>query len=78
LHPWQAREVRNRPAVAALFDAGLLHDLGPHGEPWHPTSSVRTVHRPGAPAMLKLSLGLRITNSRRENLRKELRLSLIH
>ncbi|MFF3766899.1 IucA/IucC family protein [Streptomyces sp. NPDC001922] len=72
LHPWQAREIRHRPAVTALLDAGLLHDLGPFGAPWHPTSSVRTVHRPGAPAMLKLSLGLRITNSRRENLRKEL------
>ncbi|SED75105.1 Siderophore synthetase component [Streptomyces misionensis] len=73
LHPWQAREVRHRPAVAALLDSGLLRDLGPHGPAWHPTSSVRTVHRCGAPAMLKLSLGLRITNSRRENLRKELR-----
>ncbi|MEV0964729.1 IucA/IucC family protein [Streptomyces sp. NPDC049910] len=72
LHPWQAREVGHRPEAAALFDAGLLHDLGPAGEPWHPTSSVRTVHRSGAPAMLKLSLGVRITNSRRENLRKEL------
>ncbi|MER5968754.1 IucA/IucC family protein [Streptomyces sp. NPDC002055] len=72
LHPWQAREIRHRPAVTELLDAGLLHDLGPFGAPWHPTSSVRTVHRPGAPAMLKLSLGLRITNSRRENLRKEL------
>ncbi|WP_338673340.1 IucA/IucC family protein [Streptomyces sp. SCSIO 30461] len=72
LHPWQAREVVRRPAVAALIEAGLLHDLGPGGEDWHPTSSVRTVHRPGVPTMLKLSLGLRITNSRRENLRKEL------
>lgn len=72
LHPWQAREVRHRPAVAALLDSGALRDLGPLGAPWYPTSSVRTVHRTGAPAMLKLSLGLRITNSRRENLRKEL------
>lgn len=72
VHPWQLREVRHRPTVAALLDAGLLLDLGPHGSPWHPTSSVRTVHRTAAPAMLKLSLGLRITNSRRENLRKEL------
>ncbi|MFJ5530808.1 IucA/IucC family protein [Streptomyces sp. NPDC093261] len=72
LHPWQARDLLHRPAVRALLDAGLLHDLGPHGEPWHPTSSVRTVYRSGTPAMLKLSLGLRITNSRRENLRKEL------
>jgi siderophore synthetase component len=72
LHPWQARDLRHRAAVSALLDAGLLHDLGPHGDLWYPTSSVRTVHRPGAPAMLKLSLGLRITNSCRENLRKEL------
>ncbi|MFE3072952.1 IucA/IucC family protein [Streptomyces sp. NPDC059247] len=72
VHPWQARELRHRPEVRALLDAGLLRDLGPYGSPWHPTSSVRTVHRPGARAMLKLSLGLRITNSRRENLRKEL------
>ncbi|PBO20998.1 iron transporter [Streptomyces albidoflavus] len=72
VHPWQIHELRRRPEAAALLDAGALRDLGPCGEPWYPTSSVRTVYRPGAPAMLKLSLGLRITNSRRENLRKEL------
>ncbi|MGW2444188.1 IucA/IucC family protein [Streptomyces sp. NPDC001675] len=72
LHPWQARELRHREPIAALLDSGALRDLGPLGSPWHPTSSVRTVHRSEAPAMLKLSLGLRITNSRRENLRKEL------
>ncbi|MFJ9622371.1 IucA/IucC family protein [Streptomyces sp. NPDC101181] len=72
VHPWQAADLLHRPQVRALADAGLLHDLGPHGEQWHPTSSIRTVHRPGARVMLKLSLGVRITNSRRENLRKEL------
>ncbi|MFI6877126.1 IucA/IucC family protein [Streptomyces sp. NPDC050400] len=72
MHPWQIRELQHRPATAALLDAGLLRDLGTLGTPWYPTSSVRTLYRPGAPAMLKLSLGLRITNSRRENLRKEL------
>ncbi|MGA4846308.1 IucA/IucC family protein [Streptomyces sp. G5(2025)] len=73
VHPWQIRELRHRPTAAELLDAGLLQDLGPHGAPWHPTSSVRTLYRSGAAAMLKLSLGVRITNSRRENLRKELR-----
>lgn len=73
VHPWQLREARHRPEVETLFDAGLLRDLGSLGPSWHPTSSVRTLHRSGAPAMLKLSLGLRITNSLRENLRKELR-----
>ncbi len=72
MHPWQRHTVGHRPDVAALFATGLLRDLGPLGVSWHPTSSVRTVHRSGAPAMLKLSLGLHITNSRRENLRKEL------
>ncbi|MFJ4849867.1 MULTISPECIES: IucA/IucC family protein [unclassified Streptomyces] len=72
LHPWQARDLAHRPEVRALVEAGLLHDLGAAGEPWHPTSSVRTVLRPGTAAMLKLSLAVRITNSRRENLRKEL------
>ncbi|WP_329041121.1 iron transporter [Streptomyces sp. NBC_00178] len=72
LHPWQAAELMRRPEVTALCEKGLLHDLGPHGARWHPTSSVRTVYRPGSDLMLKLSLGVRITNSRRENLRKEL------
>ncbi|WP_428951857.1 IucA/IucC family protein [Streptomyces sp. cg35] len=72
VHPWQIRELQHRRSTASLLNAGLLRDLGPHGEPWFPTSSVRTLYRPGTPAMLKLSLGLRITNSRRENLRKEL------
>ncbi|WP_197354221.1 IucA/IucC family protein [Streptomyces bathyalis] len=72
LHPWQARRLSYRPAVARLLADGLLHDMGEAGDVWHPTSSVRTVARPGGPAMLKLSLGLPITNSRRENLRKEL------
>ncbi|WP_063774992.1 IucA/IucC family protein [Streptacidiphilus anmyonensis] len=72
VHPWQARELSNRPDVRALLDAGRLRDLGQAGGLWYPTSSVRTVYQPGTPWMLKLSLGLRITNSRRENLRKEL------
>ncbi|MFI7010751.1 IucA/IucC family protein [Streptomyces sp. NPDC050145] len=72
VHPWQARELQHRADTTALFDSGLLRDLGAHGDAWYPTSSVRTLYRPDSPAMLKLSLGLRITNSRRENLRKEL------
>ncbi|WP_149184575.1 IucA/IucC family protein [Streptomyces sp. TRM49041] len=71
-HPWQARDVVHRPAVRALLDAGLLYDLGPAGPAWSATSSVRTLYRADAAVMLKLSLGLRITNSRRENMRSEL------
>ena len=71
-HPWQAGDLIRRPAVHTLVSQGSIIPLGPAGEPWFPTSSLRTVYRPDAPVMLKLSLALAITNSRRENLRKEL------
>ncbi len=73
-HPWQARDLRARADVTAMIADGLLVDLGPAGPPWYPTASLRTVWRPDAPVMLKLSLGMRITNSRRVNLRGELEL----
>jgi siderophore synthetase component len=71
-HPWQAKDLLTRPAVRELIKAGRLRHLGPGGPDWFATSSLRTVYRPDVPVMLKLSLGLRITNSRRENLHKEL------
>ncbi|MCF2526320.1 IucA/IucC family protein [Yinghuangia soli] len=72
-HPWQARDAVTRPGVRALLDAGQLHDLGPAGPDWSPTSSVRTLYRADAPVMLKTSLGAEIADSRRENLRSEMR-----
>ena len=71
-HPWQADELLRRDHVRDLIASGRLEYLGEAGPTWYPTSSVRTVYRPDQPVMLKLSLALRITNSRRENLRKEL------
>ncbi|AKQ68385.1 Siderophore synthetase large component, acetyltransferase [Myxococcus hansupus] len=75
-HPWQARDVLRRPRIAALIEAGLLTPLGEQGPRWWATSSVRTVYQPDASVMLKLSLGLRLTNSRRESTRTELRRGL--
>ncbi|KAA2261993.1 siderophore synthetase [Solihabitans fulvus] len=75
-HPWQARDLPHRPRIAALLADGRLEALGELGPRWWPTSSLRTVYRPDAPVMLKLSLGLRITNSRRESTRTELRRGL--
>ena len=71
-HPWQASALLRRDNVRELIASGRLEHLGEAGPTWYPTSSVRTVYRPDQPVMLKLSLALRITNSRRENLRKEL------
>ncbi|MFD3540091.1 IucA/IucC family protein [Streptomyces sp. NPDC058662] len=75
-HPWQARDLLHRPRIAALVASGALEPLGELGPEWWPTSSVRTVYRPDADVMLKLSLGLRLTNSRRESTRTELRRGL--
>ncbi|SNR65284.1 Siderophore synthetase component [Haloechinothrix alba] len=75
-HPWQARDVVHRPRIAALIDEGLLEPLGPLGPQWWATSSVRTLYRPDADVMLKLSLGLRLTNSKRESTGTELRRGL--
>ncbi|HEY3505027.1 MAG TPA: IucA/IucC family protein [Actinocatenispora sp.] len=71
-HPWQAGDLVRRNGFRELVDAGRITPLGPDGPAWYPTSSLRTVYRPGDPVMLKLSLGLRITNSRRENTLTEL------
>ncbi|WP_110945923.1 IucA/IucC family protein [Streptomyces avicenniae] len=75
-HPWQARDLLHRPRIAALVNSGALQPLGELGPHWWPTSSVRTLYRPGEAVMLKLSLGLRLTNSRRESTRTELRRGL--
>jgi siderophore synthetase component len=71
-HPWQAADLLRRPAVKRLVEDGKLRHRGKSGARWFATSSLRTVYRPDAPVMLKLSLGLNITNSKRENLRTEL------
>ncbi|ADB32245.1 IucA/IucC family protein [Kribbella flavida DSM 17836] len=75
-HPWQAQSLLQRPRVAALVREGRVKPLGPLGAQWYPTSSLRTVYHPDLPVMLKLSLGLRITNSRRESTPTELRRGL--
>jgi siderophore synthetase component len=71
-HFWQARHLLTRRDVAELAAAGGLRSLGAAGPAWAATSSLRTVYRADAAAMLKLSLGVRVTNSRREHRRPEL------
>ncbi|MFB9902999.1 IucA/IucC family protein [Allokutzneria oryzae] len=75
-HPWQAQSLVRRPRIKALVESGLLQPLGELGPEWFASSSLRTVYRADAPVMLKLSLGLRITNSRRESTRTELKRGL--
>ncbi|UTW10822.1 IucA/IucC family protein [Marinobacterium rhizophilum] len=67
VHPWQAGHIRSLAPVQAALASGRLIDLGPAGEPWYPTASVRTLYRPGAGFFLKCSLHVRLTNCVRKN-----------
>jgi len=71
-HPYQVEHLANDPVAADLFDSGAVVDLGTWGSPYLPTTSVRTVCHPDSPWQLKFSLNVRITNSLRVSLPKEL------
>jgi siderophore synthetase component len=71
-HPWELDHLRRQDEVASLFCRGDLVDLGPHGSPVTPTTSVRTVYQAGWPWQMKFSLHVAVTNSLRVTLPKEL------
>ncbi|WP_122522324.1 IucA/IucC family protein [Pannonibacter phragmitetus] len=70
-HPFQAPKLLARTDVIALLREGLLRPMGELGQPFAATGSFRGVHAWHAPSMLKFSLSLRLTNSRRTLARKE-------
>ncbi|MGH9212042.1 MAG: IucA/IucC family protein [Acidimicrobiales bacterium] len=71
-HPWELAYLRSQPELASLFADDGLVDLGPLGSPVTPTTSVRTVYQPDWAWQLKFSLHVRVTNSMRVTLPKEL------
>lgn len=76
LHPLQAEWLLHQPYVRRWLQSGQLRHLGNAG-PWFcATSSVRTVYCAGLDFMLKLSLPVKITNSRRLNKYHELEAGL--
>lgn len=65
LHPWQASVLRRDPDIESLFRRDLLIDLGSGARRWRATTSLRSVYAADAEFMLKFSMSLRLTNSRR-------------
>ena len=65
LHPWQASRLSLRPDIQQLERQGKLIDLGSSGPDWRATSSLRAIYSRESDWMLKFSLSLRLTNSRR-------------
>lgn len=66
-HPWQARYLLKHTSVAQAIRSGRIRDLGPQGEHYHPTSSIRTLFQRDNPYFYKCSLNIRITNCVRKN-----------
>ncbi|MDQ0596961.1 siderophore synthetase component [Streptomyces canus] len=69
-HPWQYDTLRDHPVLSAALASGDVLDLGPGGQPFAATASVRTLYD-GA-TFLKFSLNVRITNCLRKNSSYEL------
>ncbi|AUY48966.1 IucA/IucC family protein [Streptomyces sp. CB01881] len=69
-HPWQYQLVAGHPLLRGALESGDVLDLGPGGEPFTATASVRTLY--GTGAFLKFSLNVRITNCLRKNAAYEL------
>lgn len=65
LHPLQHRALVEHPELASARRRGEVRPLGLCGRAWAVTSSLRTLHADGAPYMVKFSLPVRLTNSRR-------------
>ncbi|MWC29954.1 IucA/IucC family protein [Paenibacillus sp. MMS18-CY102] len=72
VHPLQANWLQDRPYVQEAIRAGLLQYLGPQGKAYAATSSLRTVYHPESRFMYKCSVPVKVTNSLRVNLYKEL------
>ena len=68
--PWQYGTLQAHPALRAALDRGDILDLGPGGQPFAATASVRTLY--DGETFLKFSLNVRITNCLRKNSSYEL------
>jgi siderophore synthetase component/RimJ/RimL family protein N-acetyltransferase len=71
-HPWEALYLIQQEDVKELIAEGKLTHLGSCGSYYSATSSVRTVYSPVSDFMIKFSLHVKITNSERVNLEREL------
>jgi siderophore synthetase component len=72
VHPLQVPVLLNDQHVQRYIEVGKLSYIGPYGEPFSATSSMRSVYNRNYKYMFKFSVPVKITNSLRVNLEKEL------
>ncbi|MFS0603055.1 IucA/IucC family protein [Peribacillus frigoritolerans] len=71
-HPLQAKALIEKEEVKRLIEQGTLIYVGPLGKKFTATSSFRTIYSATSRYMYKFSVPVKITNSLRANLQKEL------
>lgn len=71
MHPWQFSQLQQSAIFSRYFASGKIILLGGSLRDWYPTSSLRTVYQSHSPYMLKFSMSVRLTNSVRHLLPKE-------
>lgn len=76
IHPLQAEWLLGQVSVQSYIEEGLLCYMGPAGEEYMATSSLRTVYHPEKKYMLKLSVPIKVTNSLRINKLSEMQIGL--
>ena len=72
LHPWQKPFIFKHPDVAQYLEKGWIKEAAEVRTQWFPTSSLRTIYNQESRYQLKFSLNVRLTNSIRHLLVKEL------
>ncbi|NAW50433.1 GNAT family N-acetyltransferase [Elizabethkingia argentiflava] len=72
-HPWEAQYFLSSKEYAQMSEAGKIIHLGPLGEDFQATSSIRTLYNPDFKWMLKFSLHVLMTGSVRTNSLKDLK-----
>ncbi|MBM7704547.1 IucA/IucC family protein [Metabacillus iocasae] len=77
MHPLQAQWLLQQPHVKEAIKGGIVQDLGPLGEVFTPTSSIRTVYSEKGKWMYKFSIPVKVTNSLRVNRLHELKAGVI-
>ncbi|MGE8432535.1 GNAT family N-acetyltransferase [Chryseobacterium joostei] len=72
-HPWEAQYLQTTKGYADLLGSGKVIHLGPSGEEFFATSSIRTLYSPKFNWMLKFSLHVLMTGSVRTNSLRDLK-----
>ncbi len=71
VHPWQMQVLLRHPLISRYHKTGRFIHIGSSRKTWAPTSSMRTVYKQESTYMMKFSMSVKLTNSVRHLLLRE-------